>query len=381
MHFKNVDKLRGFAALSVLIYHVVELTGWQAFPRSGPLAWFRSGWLGVDLFYVISGFVIAYSAIGLYESNPLDYQQQYWRRRLSRIFPLYLLTAVIFSIAVVPDLFHLKGPGLIFHVGTHLLFIHNLFPITTGSINGANWTIGVEMQFYLLVILLVPWLAKARPLRILVVFTLIAWLYRAVVVFLVARSGDAGFGGIANFKYFHYATQLPGSLDEFGFGIFLCRFLTAKDPGDLGLGPWARWLHNGWGVLIGAALAIAGMLSVFWTYDTYWDVPLMVIFFRTAIGLCGFLLVLAAVKLPFSFPKLVDRPLDYLGVISYGIYLWHLIVILSLKKFAPTPDYRFLLKTILCVLVLSAISWHFMEQPYMERFRKPKGTRPAVAGS
>lgn len=48
--FPNIDLLRGFAAISVLIYHVIEMTSWKDFPATGILSWFRIGWMGVDIF-------------------------------------------------------------------------------------------------------------------------------------------------------------------------------------------------------------------------------------------------------------------------------------------------------------------------------------------
>lgn len=50
MRFPNIEKLRGFAALSVLPYPIIGLSSWDAFPFSAPPCWFRCGWLGVDLF-------------------------------------------------------------------------------------------------------------------------------------------------------------------------------------------------------------------------------------------------------------------------------------------------------------------------------------------
>jgi len=63
LRFPLVDALRGIAALLVLIYHVIEISGWQSFPSTGPALLFRIGWIGVDLFFVISGLVIGRAAI------------------------------------------------------------------------------------------------------------------------------------------------------------------------------------------------------------------------------------------------------------------------------------------------------------------------------
>jgi peptidoglycan/LPS O-acetylase OafA/YrhL len=73
--FPGLDLLRGFAAISVVIYHVVELFDWQRL--SGDILvcrWFRVGWMGVDLFFVISGFVVTLSALKLFERNPAGWR-------------------------------------------------------------------------------------------------------------------------------------------------------------------------------------------------------------------------------------------------------------------------------------------------------------------
>jgi len=71
LYFENIDLLRAFAAISVLVYHVIELSSWKSFPINGLLSWFRIGWMGVDLFFVISGFVITLSAFSILENNNL----------------------------------------------------------------------------------------------------------------------------------------------------------------------------------------------------------------------------------------------------------------------------------------------------------------------
>jgi len=61
--FPAVDVLRGIAALLVLGYHVVEIGKWASFPVTGPALLVRVGWIGVDMFFVISGFVIGLSTL------------------------------------------------------------------------------------------------------------------------------------------------------------------------------------------------------------------------------------------------------------------------------------------------------------------------------
>ena len=81
-------------------------------------------------------------------------------------------------------------------------------------------------------------------------------------------------------------------------------------------------------------------------------------------------LVLFATALPDMTRMALLRPLDYLGEISYGIHLWHLPVILTLRELLPaaTPA-AMLAMTLAIVIVLSAATWRFIEQPFIRRLR------------
>ena len=161
-HFPMIDVLRGFAAVTVIVYHVIEHLKWEAFPNSGPAVWFRLGWMSVDLFFVISGFVITMSAVrGISKSNSRrEFRREYLRRRLTRIVPLHYLTCLVYVVFVLPAM--LSMPRIGWHLWTHAAFVHNWHPATQGSINGVNWSLGVEMQFYLIVMLAAGWLPSSR---------------------------------------------------------------------------------------------------------------------------------------------------------------------------------------------------------------------------
>src|SRR5262249_40972959 len=99
LYFPHLNLLRAFAALSVVVYHVKELLPWADFPQKPEmLLWFHAGWMGVDLFFVLSGFVIALSAFQLYgrSTNLAEARGAFLQRRLARIIPLYLLTMLLF---------------------------------------------------------------------------------------------------------------------------------------------------------------------------------------------------------------------------------------------------------------------------------------------
>jgi peptidoglycan/LPS O-acetylase OafA/YrhL len=355
--FDNIDLLRGFAATAVVVYHVIELGKWTAFPIDGPLLTFRIGWIGVDLFYVISGFVITWSALALWRRDAGTFQGRYWARRLSRIVPLYVLTCALWIALFMPDLFAKSPTAWGGQILTHLTFTHTFFPWTYSSIDPVNWTVAIEMQFYLAIALLVPWIARVSPWRLWLVCILIAWAWRGAMF--------AVFGHFEPRLLFMPVMQLPGCLDEFGAGIFLAR--TLDDGGA------ERRAASGWFWLLGAIFAGTLSMSIYWRYTSYWDLPLMVTFWRTSLGVFFLCVVAAAVHLPAIAATRPLRPLAYLGVVSYGIYLWHLFAIRYALTIPGLTPPQLLAIALAITLALAMLSWHLFERPILAWGRRWRG--------
>lgn len=353
--FPLIDILRGFAALSVVVFHVIAHFGWKDFPISGPLVWFRIGGLGVDLFFVISGFVIALSAFGkLRESDYRGFARSFSRARVARIVPLYYLTCLVFIV--------FNEPGLVFEpsvrpqIVTHALFLHSWIVTHQGGINGANWSVSVEMQFYVAMLLLAPWLRTARPLAVALGALTISWGWRAAVFYLVDAHGTWG-----TFPVFVFSTELPGMLDEFAVGILLARFILSPAGGLFLL--WARkWL---WVMPFATTIVVMAALHVYWRNSTYWDSALMVTGFKSVLAVACGMVVLTACTLQFPVVVLLTAPVRYLGTISYGIYLWHIPVILALKRVTWVDGPTALPYVIGLTLLFAAGSWHFFERPLL----------------
>ena len=348
--FPLVDLLRGFSALLVVFYHVLSLRPWPGFDATGIGKLPMLGWVGVDLFFVISGFVIGKTALDGQLSG-LPWRQRYFHRRLTRIVPLYLTTLVIWVILVSPDLLTYRSAS-IYHIATHLGFVHNLWHETHGSINPPNWSVGLEMQFYVLIALWAPWLARSSMWKILGVWIAIAWTWKYVSTLLYPP------GSSAPIIQFIYASQLPGVLDEFVFGIVIAKLVQA----NLLQFNWRRL--SAWG---GAAIAL---LTAAWitvgTGELYWNSTVTIIFWRT-LACAGFAALLACiVMIPYS-GGWITRPFRYLGEISYGIYLWHMPVLATFVAKTQWQGLQLLLATVACTITLAAVSWHGFEKLWMSR--------------
>ena len=344
--FDNIDLLRAFAATAVVVYHVIEYAKWTEFPTVGPLLTFRIGWIGVDLFFVISGFVITRSALALWRQDPAAFARRYWARRLARIVPLYVATCALWLVLFKTDWFA-RPTHLLWQIGAHLTFTHTFWPVTYSSLDGVNWTLALEMQFYLAVALAVPWIARTPGWKIWLGGILVAWAWRGTMVYF--------FGHYEPVRLFMRLMQLPGMLDEFGAGIFLAKLLERRTAPRVPDG--SLWV-------LGAIATGTLAMKIFWSYD-YWGTPGMIVFWRTALGAFFLCVVAAAVYVPTFAHAWPARPIRYLGEVSYGIYLWHLFAIEVCVKIAVLTPPQFLVATLGLTVLAAATSWHFFEKPIL----------------
>jgi peptidoglycan/LPS O-acetylase OafA/YrhL len=355
--YPGLDLLRGFAAVSVVVYHIIEIFHWRDFPSSNPFfTWFRIGGFGVDLFFVISGFVITLSAFKLLDRYPGDYAGIYCTRRLARIVPLHYATCLLSVALLTPGL--MIQPGFWVHAVTHLSFLHNWLPQTNGSINGPNWSLGVEMQFYLVILLLLPRLRHARPSWVLAACIATSWSWRSVAFALFHGRIRAG----VNLTWLG-TSQVFGMMDEFGFGIALAIILHQGGTRIAGRLHATRWLWP-----LAAALVATVTMHIYWRDAAYWGNWRMVVFWRTMLGGTSILVIVSAVAVNDRWFLVLTAPLRYLGTISYGIYLWHMLVMTAIRPLFANDPPRACLWTLCLTLLLASLSWHFFEKPMMERF-------------
>ena len=350
--FPLIDGLRGFSALLVVFYHVLAYREWINFDSTGIGKLPMLGWVGVDLFFVISGFVIAKTAMDASRTG-VPWRQDYFLRRLTRIAPLYIATMAMYLFLVNPDVLR-QGWASVMQIAVHLGFVHNLWHGTHGSINPPNWSVGLEMQFYVLIAFCAPWLARTSGWKVFTIWTsiAIAWKYFSTLMLPPGAS--------IPIIQFIYASQLPGVLDEFVCGICVAKLVQANALQFT----WARFTC--WG------LAAGGLLTLAWitvgTGALYWNSAPTIVFWRTLVS-AGFAALLACVVMIPVSGGWVLRPFRYLGEISYGIYLWHLPVLLTLVEKTPWKGSRLLGATMIFTVVLASLSWHGFEKLWLGKSR------------
>lgn len=358
--YPHIDVLRGLAAVLVIWYHVIEFGQWHTFPIHGIYLLPRVGWIGVDLFFVISGFVIGKSALESMNRNPDGWKSQFWDRRMRRIFPLYFATLAIYMFVTQPGILQ-HGWASVWHVFSHVLMLHHFLPETSGSINGPNWSVALEVQFYALMLWATPWLARSSPARIAVIWMSIAlgWRYGTTLLF------TPGAADVTTQRV--YATQLPGVLDQFMLGIVLAKLAIS---GHLQF-TWRRFTLT----FVITALCLGSAWVIFWPRSNYWYLSAMIVLWRPLLSI-GFAGLLALFLMLPGNGRGWMRPWTYLGEVSYGLYLWHLPVLMGMIAQTTWRGASLLKATLIGTFILAAMSWHFFEKLWLDVPRNASPRKP-----
>lgn len=145
----HIDLARTVAILLVTTYHISRIYPVDA--KVGPFdiyGLFRHGYLGVDIFFVISGYVMAMTW-RRQTGDLVTKTGSFLRSRLLRLMPAYIV-AILFWVAVIMSTGYAQKPVGPFHVFSHLTFTHTLFPSSFFSVSGVMWSLAIEVHFYLL---------------------------------------------------------------------------------------------------------------------------------------------------------------------------------------------------------------------------------------
>jgi peptidoglycan/LPS O-acetylase OafA/YrhL len=308
-YIPEVDGLRGIAILAVLFHHLtaVYLTTTQRLgavtlpadwklvvPQSFIVSLGYTAHYGVQLFFVISGFVLALPYVEHYRTGrPRPRLLPYYLRRLVRLEPVYLLNMLLaFGLIYLTNL---GWREFIPHLGPSLLYMHALICGGSSWINGVAWSLEVEIQFYLVMPLLAFLLAPPSP----------RW-RRGVLLTLVVGLALLSTGWIENAGPL-WAKSLPRFLH-----FFLAGFLLADLYHDRNTINLRR--HAGWDATALASLLVLFLLLTRWR-DFRFLTALLILTFYVALylGKCGHRLT--------TTPGLVA-----VGGISYTLYLYHMLL-------------------------------------------------------
>jgi peptidoglycan/LPS O-acetylase OafA/YrhL len=383
-----IEGLRGVAVLWVVLFHyVVVRSGQFADPL---IAWVdatrvtqiivRNGYLGVDLFFLITGFLLTLPWFKhAAEGRPIPSARRFYIRRARRILPAYYVQlGVLFFVCVPllnPDLWRAARGFVLGNFGLHVLFLHYMTPYSSASllINGALWTLQLEMQYYLFLPLIALWFVRAPYVAGATLFTA-AVIWRVLALHdlqpLIALYGDIGARwSLPEATLRHLAgTQLPAYLGHFALGILCGRaWLVSRRtaPGPAG----AAMLGV---VALGALLGLYAIFAV--AAPRLGELSWGVIPLAMAAAMWA-----AISRRPAWGQRLLSlSPLTFVGRISYSMYLYHLPVLYLFNKYAPATLAGFAFPCYFAVIATTSMaSFHFVERPFMRGPMPVTSLKPA----
>lgn len=331
MEIRKLNTLRGLATLIVFFTHFSDITNWLGGALGG-----GSGAYGVMLFFLLSGFLISY----LYLDKEFSQVNiiSYFLARVGRVLPLYLV--IVFSSFLLSSNGH-DGLYDIPNVNSllgHMFFIHG---------ESVLWSIPPEIQFYLIFIAL--WaLAKNRK----------GYIYLSiltVMIFLFFTNFPRIHGEIKGVPYnvFHVLRSLPFFFVGVIFGM---HYRSLKVP---------RYLRKNW--FIFSLFLIPLMYPEFTPVATADKAKMWlsyeVLIVMSTVFFCVVFLV------PDNNIFLANCVGDFIGKISYSLYLLHMPIIIQVNRLEASVEIKLLLSSLLSVL-FAYISYRYFERPAAKAIRR-----------
>jgi peptidoglycan/LPS O-acetylase OafA/YrhL len=362
----ELDGIRGLAILLVLAWHY-----FATLVSPEPGSWLRIakvatglGWSGVDLFFVLSGFLLG--GILLENRDSPNYFKTFYTRRACRILPVYYLLVIAFAVAsgLLPGT---RNPGFVhlfdrpMPLWSYFTFTQNFAMVLLKDFAGfgapflsATWSLAVEEQFYLFLPLLIRFVPRGPLPGVLILLIVAAPICRGLL-WSEAAPGFAGF------------VMMPARADALLLGVLAA--VAIRDPGFTAAFATKR---------VALGCVFAGLFGGMVTLSIHlWSLPPIAFHLAAQFWIAAFyamLIVWVTAKPTGALGVLMRFPaLRALGVVSYAVYLFHLPVLETVfalarrqpPAFRATSDAMLILVSLGVTIGLSALSWRLVEKPLL----------------
>jgi peptidoglycan/LPS O-acetylase OafA/YrhL len=367
----ELDGLRGFAILLVISIHYFYDPG-PNLPRGLHYlqSFFALGWTGVDLFFVLSGFLIGGILLDV-RASP-NYFKTFYIRRFFRIVPLYylwlfcLIALVFLGDSFLPSQTQSTQPAIDWQIWAHFLFLQNLWSNHYSTLAGwwlaVTWSLAIEEQFYLAVPFLVRFLSRQYLIIFLSFVILAAPCCRILARTLVPISSDAIY------------RLTPFRADALALGILAAIFWRDLE--------FQAWLFRNKNLLYSVfALLLAGMAALGIWFQSPDRLLTQTVGYSWIALFYASLLFIVLADTPGPIARLARIGwLREWGRISYCIYLIHAAVKyfcfhLLVENASHVTQWRTASAVVLAVVItfsLAKLSWRFFEAPLLEKGHRYK---------
>ena len=371
-HFKGLNSLRFFAALLVLMHHTETIRKKNGLENLEWLGLFRNGVNAVTFFFVLSGFLITYLLLKENDKTHTVNIGTFYIKRMLRIWPLYFLIFFIGTL-LLPQVLQLLNiqyqmpyqfgqvwyyfvfflPGLVtFYFGHHLLE-----PL---------WSIGVEEVFYLIWAPIFKFFKK----RLVIILSAIIILKSIATLLSV---------------YVFHSTLLTFTLDIFKFDAMAIGALGAYFVFNLKQSVSHQLIYSKTNQVIIYGLLLVYLMFLDNIKNQYWDMLFKTpIFSELLIDSMVIYLIIGVSLVDQSVIKLENRFLSFLGEISYGIYMYHMLIIFAIMQFGKlyfaelnlfSGTLLFYILLLSLVIVIASISKKYFENIFLNIKRRVEARR------
>ncbi|MFD9686231.1 acyltransferase family protein [Kitasatospora sp. NPDC059088] len=361
----SLTGMRFFAAFMVFLFHstlppYTPFTGGTAVSVTHAVS--KAGWLGVGFFFVLSGFVLTWSA------RPGDRPRQFWRRRFMKIYPNHVVTFFI-ALALFAYMKATWTAGI-----SNLFLLHTWIPDAKvfQSINPPAWSLSVEAVFYLCFPLLHRAIQRIRPERLWLWVGILAAAVVAVPAVAYAVLPDSPAMPLkfeASVWQYWFVWQLPPfRILEFAVGILMARIVMT-----------GRWIKF-------PVLPALALVAVAYVVELKWVPWLYAMSAVTLIPVALLIAAMASTDIAGRPSFLRKRVFVWLGEVSFAFYLVHDITVhvfvdrfgLSASHSAPVAA-GILASEVLISVFFSWLLFIGVEQPLMKRFARSRPSQPSGA--
>ncbi len=375
----ELDGIRGIAILLVILWHyagsiIAPQTSWLG---DLVIAVTATAWSGVDLFFVLSGFLIG--GILLDNSRAPNYFKAFYARRVSRIFPLYFLWLALFvsftwglpQLAWTPPLAALFGNPM--PLWTYLTFTQNFAMasnLTTGPHwLGITWSLAIEEQFYATLPLAIRFISFARLPLFLIFFILMAPVFRLLFLALTV-------------DIYSSSLLLPSRADSLMLGV-LCAYAMRQER-------WVSFIQKHTRLLYGAFIMLMAGVAFLTILAPSTTAPHMAVWGYSVLALFYACFLLLAVTKPDGIVASITRNrfLRRMGILAYGLYIFHqavlwlvnALILHQAPRIQTVADVLVMLIAFATVLLIASASWSLFERKFIALGHQVKYSSPVPIG-